>query len=120
MVSPPGGSHQWAGAAEKSFHFRDPVDPPLMAATVKRGLDPDGDNAEGLFLRYHPRPQRKHIGIVVLSGKHRALFVPAKGAPDSLNLVGRNGFTVSRASENNSPIALFSATASAAGRTKRG
>jgi hypothetical protein len=96
-----------ARAAKKSFHLCDLLNAPLVSAAFKRRFDPDGDDVEGLFLRYHSGTEGQKIGIVVPSGKYRCLLVPAESASDSRHLVRCDGLPVARTPKNNPQITLF-------------
>src|SRR6187401_2326028 len=77
-----------------------------MASALESCLEPGAHNLESRLRRDRALPERNHVGVVVLSRQTRRLRVPANRAPNTIDLVGRNGFAVARAAEHDAAFAL--------------
>src|SRR6266702_8685703 len=75
-----------------------------MPAALKRRFQPDAHNLERSFGGDHALPQRDDIGVIMLPAQPCGVGIPADRAPNSLEAIGHNGFTVSGAAKNDSPL----------------
>src|SRR6185369_17148561 len=89
-----------AGSGIQQFDAAD------VAAPFEGGLQPEADDLQGGFQGDHALADREGVGVVVLAGEAGRLFVPAEGAADALETVGRHRLAISRAAEDDRALAL--------------
>jgi len=97
---------QTASALPAPLDLRNQIDTPAVAPALKGGAEPRIHDHFGQFCAHHPCAEGKHIGVVVLFGKHCGIRFAANHGADAVHLIGRKRNAHACAADENAAIGL--------------
>ena len=105
------------GSRAAALDFLDPL---LVPAAFKFGVQPGIDDTNRFLFADHPLAEGDDIRVVVLFAEPRAILVPANSATDTFDFVGYDGLAFPLPPKTIPRSVSPFATLSAAGRIKSG